>query len=401
MEEKIFTVSEISKEIKRIVEQYIPEVWVEGEVSNYSQSRAGHIYFSLKDPFALIDCVIWRNIASSVPFQISNGMRLIIRGEVTTYMVQSQYQINVHVIRPAGFGSLYVAFEALKEKLNRAGYFDPERRRPIPKYPKRIGIVTSPTGAAIQDMLQISHRRNSSVEIVVYPALVQGEGAADSLIEGIRILNTLGGFDFIIIGRGGGSIEDLWAFNEEKLIHAIVESKIPIVSAVGHEVDYTLSDFVADMRAPTPSAAIELTIPESSEIRNSIMQMSWMMQQLLLRRLNLNWENLHHIQKRLYSNRPVGIIRQRIQMTDHLEMRLILAIRKILQMHYSNLDGLIQTLQAMNPKTILKRGFSIVYHLPDKKIIKTLEAVQPQDYLLIEVSDGLFDAEAGIHKTLK
>lgn len=399
MDERIFSVSEISKEIRRIVEEYIPSVWIEGEVTNFMQSRAGHIYFSLKDSSALIDCVVWKSNTSSIRFQIANGMRLIVRGDVTTYGAQSKYQINIREIRTGGFGNLYVAFEALKEKLSKAGYFDESRKREIPRFPTRVGIVTSPTGAAIQDMLQISRRRNPAVEIVLYPALVQGEDAADSIVAGIRTFNAMNNVDFIIIGRGGGSIEDLWAFNEEKLVVAVANSRLPIVSAVGHEVDYTLSDFTADLRAPTPSAAIELTIPEMSEIQSWIDQFEQFASRAVLRKYQVVLHSMESAQKRLNSNRPIGLIRQRIQKVDQMEMRMSLLIRQILRNRYSDLENCAQTLKALNPKSVLNRGFSIVYHLPEKKIIKSVNNVTIGDAIRIEVSDGSFDAQVGGNNT--
>lgn len=395
MDEKIFSVSEISKEIRRIVEEYIPSVWVEGEVSNLMQSRAGHIYFSLKDSLALIDCIVWKSNTSSVRFQITNGMRLIVHGDVTTYGAQSKYQINVREIRSGGLGNLYVAFEALKEKLSKAGYFDESRKRQIPRFPVRVGIVTSPTGAAIQDMLQISRRRNPAVEILIYPALVQGEGAADSIVAGIQTFNTMNNVDFIIIGRGGGSIEDLWAFNEEKLVVAVANSRLPIVSAVGHEVDYTLSDFAADLRSPTPSAAIELTIPELSEIQGGIDQFEQFASRAVMRKYQSVLQRMESARKRLNANRPIGLIHQRAQKVDQLEIRMFLLIRQILRNRRSDLENLTQTLKALNPKSVLSRGFSIVYHLPEKKIVKSVNNVTGGDAIRIEVSDGAFDARVG------
>lgn len=395
MDERIFSVSEISQEIRRVVEEYIPSVWIEGEVSNFMQSRAGHIYFSLKDSLALIDCVVWKSNTSSIRFQITTGMQLIVRGDVTTYGAQSKYQINVREIRTAGFGNLYLAFEALKEKMNNAGYFDESRKREIPRFPTRVGIVTSPTGAAIQDMLQISRRRNPAVEIIIYPALVQGDSAADSIVAGIRTFNMMNNVDFIIIGRGGGSIEDLWAFNEEKLVVAVANSRLPVVSAVGHEVDYTLSDFAADLRAPTPSAAIELTIPELSEIQNRIDQFEQLASRAVLRKYQSVLQRIESAQKRLESNRPIGLIHQRIQRVDQMEMRMFLLIRQILQNRRSDFENFTQMLKVLNPKSVLNRGFSIVYHLPEKKIVKSVNNVAGGDAIQIEVSDGAFDARVG------
>ncbi|MDD5062045.1 MAG: exodeoxyribonuclease VII large subunit, partial [Candidatus Marinimicrobia bacterium] len=281
MEEHIYTVSEIARDIKRVIEQFIAPIWIEGEVSNFTVSRMGHIYFSLKDQTAVLNCTIWRSQSLSIPFQIVNGMRLVVFGNVTTYAMQSQYQLNVQQVRAAGLGSLFLAFEALKKKLSAEGLFDAERKKPIPSYPIQIGVITSQTGAAVRDFLQVSRRRNPSVAIYLYPALVQGREAAATIIQGIQVFNRRKNVDFIVITRGGGSLEDLWTFNEEALVRAIAQSTLPVVSAVGHEVDFTLCDFVADLRAPTPSAAAEMTIPERERILYQIEQTHQKMRRII------------------------------------------------------------------------------------------------------------------------
>ncbi|MCK4446626.1 MAG: exodeoxyribonuclease VII large subunit, partial [Candidatus Marinimicrobia bacterium] len=361
MEERIYTVSEISQEVKRVIEQFISPVWIEGEVSNYSVSRVGHVYFSLKDQFSLINCVIWKNIAFSIPYQITTGMHLLVHGNITTYSAQSQYQINVIEVRAAGLGSLYMAFEALKEKLSSEGLFDDSRKVSIPKYPRSIGVVTSPTGAAVRDILQISERRNPSVKIVIFPAQVQGKSAADTIVKGIEVFNKLVNVDFIIIGRGGGSIEDLWAFNEEKVVRAVAASKLPIVSAVGHEVDFALSDFASDLRAPTPSAAAEMTIPGIEEIKNGINRINQSLQQVILLKMEKFRNQVDNIKRRLFLNRPLEIIKQRFQRIDEFEGRLITSIKQALQSKKLRLETIVNTFKALDPKAILSRGFAIVY----------------------------------------
>ena len=401
MAERIYTVTEIARDIKRVVEQFIAPVWVEGEVSNFTISRAGHIYFSLKDQTAVLNCTIWRSQSLSIPFQIVNGMRLLVFGNITTYAMQSQYQLNVQQVRAAGLGSLYLAFEALKKKLSAEGLFDAERKRPIPLYPTRIGLITSESGAALRDFLQISRRRNPSIAIYIYPALVQGAEAAATIIAGIKLFNRLRNVDFIVITRGGGSLEDLWAFNEEPLVRAVAQSAIPIVSAVGHEVDFTLCDFAADLRAPTPSAAAEMTIPERSHILNFIDQTCNKMAQNIRMRLSNFQKEIDNIARRLFLNRPLELLRQRIQRIDDLEAQIVKAINNQIQSAKIGLDNLQKTLVVLNPRAIMERGFAIVYHWPDKKIIKSISEVAVGEQVSVELKDGEFQAKTEIIQSHK
>jgi len=401
MAERIYTVTEIARDIKRVVEQFIAPVWVEGEVSNFTISRAGHIYFSLKDQTAVLNCTIWRSQSLSIPFQIVNGMRLLVFGNITTYAMQSQYQLNVQQVRAAGLGSLYLAFEALKKKLSAEGLFDAERKKPIPLYPTRIGLITSESGAALRDFLQISRRRNPSIAIYIYPALVQGAEAAATIIAGIKLFNRLQNVDFIVITRGGGSLEDLWAFNEEPLVRAVAQSTIPIVSAVGHEVDFTLCDFAADLRAPTPSAAAEMTIPERSHILNLIEQTCNKMAQNIRMRLENFQKELDNISKRLFLNRPWALLRQRIQRIDELEGRIVKAINSRILSAQVELDNIHKTLEVLNPRAIMERGFAIVYHWPDKKIIKSISEIAVGEQVSVELKDGEFQAKTELIQSHK
>ncbi|MFH1214147.1 MAG: exodeoxyribonuclease VII large subunit [Candidatus Neomarinimicrobiota bacterium] len=398
MEERIYTVSEISRDIKRIIEQFIAPVWIEGEVSNFVISRIGHIYFSLKDQGAVLNCTIWRSQSMSIPFQIVNGMHLLVFGNVTTYAQQSQYQLNVQQVRAAGMGSLYLAFEALKKKLDAEGLFDPARKRPLPVYPTRIGLITSQSGAAVRDFLQISRRRNPSVAIYLYPALVQGSEAAATIIRGIQLFNHLQNVDFIVITRGGGSLEDLWTFNEELLVRAVAQSALPIVSAVGHEVDFSLCDFAADLRAPTPSAAAEITIPERERILHLIDQTGHKLAQTTALRLNNARKEVANIKKRLFLNRPLELLRQRSQRVDDLETRITTNITNHLQTVQVYLENLRKTLEVMNPKSILQRGFAIVYNWPDKKIIKSVAGIAAGERIQIELNDGELQARTEVVK---
>ncbi|MCD6206161.1 MAG: exodeoxyribonuclease VII large subunit [Candidatus Marinimicrobia bacterium] len=392
MEERIYSVSEVSLEIKRVIERYIPPVWVEGEISNYSVSRAGHVYFSLKDDNALINCVMWRNVAGSIPFLMAAGMRVIVYGDVIIYTGQSQYQINVKQIRAAGMGSLYLAFEALKKKLSDEGLFDPEIKKPIPLYPKRIGVVTSISGAAVRDIIEVSGRRNPSVQLVIFPAQVQGEKAADTIIRGIQTFNRLRNVDLIIIGRGGGSIEDLWAFNEEKLVRAIAASELPIVSAVGHEVDYSLSDFAADYRAPTPSAAAELTVPEKRMIERRLGDYRNRATQYILHTINNRHQLLDNLALRVSRQNPVKILKDRFDLIATLRKRIHQAIRSQIDQSVLRLKDFQGTIRALDPKEILKRGYSLVYKEEKRQLIRSVKSVKAGEKIIVEVSDGVFKA---------
>ncbi|MDO9549157.1 MAG: exodeoxyribonuclease VII large subunit [Candidatus Marinimicrobia bacterium] len=393
MEEKIYSVSEISREIKRIIEQFIPPVWVEGEISNYSISRVGHVYFSLKDENALINCVMWRNVAGSIPFHLAPGMRVIVRGDILTYSAQSQYQINVKEIRAAGMGSLFMAFEALKNKLSQEGLFAPELKKPIPAFPKRIGIVTSITGAAVRDIIEVSGRRNPAVQLVIYPAQVQGEKAADTIIAGIQVFNQLKNVDFIIIGRGGGSIEDLWAFNEEKLVRAVVASELPIISAVGHEVDFTLSDFVADFRAPTPSAAAELAVPERNALEQKLTQYRERSAQLVSNTISQKIQFLDNLHSGIIRHSPEKIVAENYRILTELKKGLRNSVAHQIEQTRLRLNDYRSTIHALNPKEILKRGFSIVYTDPGNKVIRSVIEVAHGNKITVEVFDGRYKAE--------
>ncbi|MBU0712470.1 exodeoxyribonuclease VII large subunit [bacterium] len=393
MEDKIYSVSEISREIKRVIEQFIPPVWVEGEISNYSISRVGHIYFSLKDENALINCVMWRNVAGSILFHLAPGMRVIVRGDILAYSAQSQYQINVKEIRAAGMGSLFMAFEALKNKLSQEGLFDPEQKKPIPAFPKRIGVITSITGAAVRDIIEVSGRRNPAVQLVIFPAQVQGEKAADTIIEGIQTFNQLKNVDFIILGRGGGSIEDLWAFNEEKLVRAVAASELPIISAVGHEVDFTLSDFVADFRAPTPSAAAELAVPERNALEQKLVQYRKRSAQLISHIISQKMQFLDNLYSGIVRFNPEKIVADNIRILAELKKRLRNSVAQKINQTKLRLNDYRSTIHALNPKEILKRGFSIVYTESGNKVVRSVSEVIKGNKITVEVFDGRYKAE--------
>ncbi|MCI0415920.1 exodeoxyribonuclease VII large subunit [bacterium] len=319
---RVYSVSELNAEMKLFVEATYPMVWVEGEVSNFTQPSSGHFYFNLKDSKSLLKAVMWKSSHRFLKWQPKNGMKVMVHGRLTVYEPQGCYQIDIVQIVPHGKGDLYAAFEQLKEKLKTEGLFESSRKRPIPMFPKKIGIITSRTGAAIRDILNILNRRFANLHILIFPATVQGEEAAPSIIEGLRALNLSKTIEVIILARGGGSIEDLWPFNEELVARAIAASRIPVISAVGHETDTTISDFVADLRAPTPSAAAELVIGKKSEFAESLQNLSKRMNACLQSRL-LYLRNRANVasQHRALAGFPQKIRTQQ-QMVDDFEGRL-------------------------------------------------------------------------------
>jgi exodeoxyribonuclease VII large subunit len=305
---KIYSVYEITSEIKKTLDAF-GIIWIQGEISNFKRHTSGHMYFALKDDRAQLKAAFFRNSNIYLKFRPEDGLEVLVRGRISVYEPRGDYQVIVEFMEPVGLGSLQLAFDQLKEKLRKEGLFDEERKKPLPLLPQKIGIVTSPTGAAIRDMLRILARRNASLHILIYPAKVQGEGAAREIAEGIRCLNTRPDIDVIIVGRGGGSIEDLWAFNEEIVARAIFESRIPVISAVGHEVDFTISDFVADLRAPTPSAAAEMV----SGAREDLMATVQSFEGRLLQAIRLGIETRRVTLERLAHSRAFYVTPNKIR----------------------------------------------------------------------------------------
>jgi exodeoxyribonuclease VII large subunit len=295
----ILTVSELTQEIKEILETRFPDIWVEGEISNLRIPPSGHIYLTLKDDFSQIRAVFFKMKARTLRFVLEDGLHVICHGRVSLYEKRGEYQLILEEVEPKGIGALQLAFLQLKDRLEKEGLFDLARKKPIPMVPQTIGIVTSPTGAVISDMLHIIHRRFENVHILLNPVRVQGEGASLEIAKAIEDLNKWMNVDVIIVGRGGGSLEDLWPFNEEIVARAIYHSKIPIISAVGHETDYTISDFVADLRAPTPSAAAELVVRDKREIKNTLHYLEERLENQILQTLQENRTNLSHLKKML------------------------------------------------------------------------------------------------------
>jgi len=432
----IYTVSQLTTEIKALLERNFAYVWVEGEISNLRSPSSGHLYFTLKDEFAQLRAVMFRLQNRLLKFDPEDGLQVVCYGRLTVYEPRGEYQIVLDYMEPKGLGALQLAFEQLKEKLAREGLFDPAHKKPLPQLPQKIGIVTSPTGAAIRDILQIIERRFANVHILLYPVRVQGAGAAEEIAQAISELNQWPGIDVMIVGRGGGSLEDLWAFNEELVARAIYNSRVPIISAVGHEVDFTIADFVADLRAPTPSAAAELVVRNKVELLQSLenlehrlatasrvalearqerllslvhrladprrrlsdqrlrlddffFRLANSIQQGLLRRaerLKLKADGLIH----LHPGRRVGDYTHRL---EQLSRRLILAMRAELRLFRQRTEGHMGQLQSLGPLAVLERGYSIARILPSRQVIRQASSLKAEDRVNVKVHRGEFTAK--------
>lgn len=372
--------------VKGVLEENFVEVWIEGEISNLRIPSSGHIYFTLKDEGSHIRVVMFRGQGRFLKFKLEDGLHIILRGSITVYEARGEYQILANYAEPVGAGALQMAFEQLKEKLAREGLFDQARKRPVPMVPKKVGIVTSPTGAAIRDMLHILGRRFANLHIIIYPVKVQGAEAPPEIIRAIREINTVPDLDVIIVGRGGGSIEDLWAFNNEGVARAIYNSRVPVISAVGHETDFTIADFVADLRAPTPSAAAELVVKNKAELEERLETLYRRLCHLAKGRLNLLASCVRNIEGRLRS--PVDRVRQLFQRLDDLTIRLNLSIRQKLESSKKKLDREASLLNSFNPLAILNRGYSITTNLATGAVVKEIREVKAGDRVGVRVTDG-------------
>lgn len=358
-ERHVFTITEITRAVKTTLEATFGHVWVTGEVSNLRRPQSGHVYLTLKDEKSQLQAVIFRGVASKIKFDLADGMQVVAGGEITVYEARGNYQIIVTAIEPRGVGALELAFKQLVAKLEKEGLFAPEHKQPIPAFPRHVALVTSPTGAAIRDILQVTYRRFPGMRVTIYPVRVQGKGAAEEIAQGIGELNRIGDFDVIITGRGGGSLEDLWAFNEEVVARAIHASGIPVVSAVGHEIDVTISDLVADLRAPTPTAAAELVVPRKAEIEAQLLDMARRLRHALGVRVETARAELRTLAVRVGPQQLRGHIRQLIQRTDDLGTRMEVALRSLVRHMKERLRGVAGRLDSLSPLRVLERGYSI------------------------------------------
>ena len=398
----IFTVAELNEYIKSLIENdyVLGNIYVKGEISNFTNHRTGHFYFTVKDDKSVLKAVMFGGSAK-LKFMPENGMKVIIHGRISLFVRDGQYQIYCDDIEPDGVGSLYIAFEQLKAKLESEGLFDIRNKKPIPKVPLVIGIITSPTGAAIRDMINIITRRFSMAKIILFPALVQGANASGQLASGIKYFNATKSVDVIIIGRGGGSIEDLWAFNDENLARVVFASKIPVISAVGHETDFTICDFAADLRAPTPSAAAELAVPDTLELQKQLSNVEKKMELLFSGKINNYREKVKNYENSNVLKNPMNIIDDKKMNILHIEKNLTAGIQLILSEKKSQFMMHSSKLEALNPLSVLTRGYSVVYKDKDKKIVKKLDDVDIDSEISVKLSDGFVDATVTEKRKIK
>ena len=382
----VLSVSQLNQYVKTLLEgdDVLQSVSVRGEISNLSQPKSGHLYFSLKDGEGLIRCVMFRSRAQSVKFPLSDGLSVVARGAVTLYPKNGEYQLYVSALSRDGVGSLFLAYEKLRAKLESEGLFDPDRKKPLPEYPKKIGIVTSPTGAAIRDMLRILRRRFPPAEILIVPAAVQGAGAPAELADGIRRLNRRDDIDLIIIGRGGGSFEDLFCFNDETLARAIAASSVPVISAVGHETDFTICDFVADLRAATPSNAAELAVPDRAELLAALSVLPTRLKKALARDVERRRERLAALIGRPIFTRPETLTRDRMREVAALSDAATASIRSSYAGKRESFTALAATLTALNPLATLSRGYAVAETPEGKPVVSVSERAvgEPLDVVL-------------------
>lgn len=393
LEPKVYSVSRVSGYIKTMLESdyVLSSIWVAGEISNFKRHGSGNLFFSLKDSDSVIRCVMFKGDAAALPFMPENGMSVIICGYVTVYERSGEYQIVVQLMKPDGVGALTIAFEQLKEKLASEGLFDSDFKREINRRPSNIAVVTSPTGAAVRDIIKIAGQRNSSVSITVIPALVQGDMAAESIVEGIRLANRLKKADTIIVGRGGGSIEDLWAFNDERVARAIFSSEIPVISAVGHETDFTIADFVADLRASTPSNAAELAVADINEDKRRAETLIIKLEKYAGIALKNSRDRLKRALESPAFAYPLDNISDREETIKALMSRL----KRETEISVRNTENCVAekvtALEALSPLKVLARGYSYTENA-NGKVVTSVDDVQNGDSIFVTLKDGRISA---------
>ena len=414
MDREYLTVTQINKYIKYKFDndENLNLVYLKGEISNFKNHTTGHLYFTIKDESSRILAVMFRNNALKLKFTPVDGSKVLVIGRIGVYEASGNYQIYVEEMMEDGIGNLALEFEKLKKKLSQKGYFNEEYKKPIPKFPKKIGIITATTGAAIRDIITTINRRYRNVELYIFPCLVQGVGAKEDIVRNINIANTFP-LDVLIVGRGGGSIEDLWAFNEEIVADAIFKSKIPIISAVGHEIDFTISDFVADLRAPTPTAAAELAVPNTIDLINYINQLSIRRNKSIINIINKKYEKLESLKDSYILKNPQSIYEVKAQKVDNLIEKAILLITKSLTDNKNRLNTLdkevktdmtkvldkktnrylniLSKLETLNPILTIKRGYTITKY--NDKSITSIKDINKKDYIKTEVCDGIITSQ--------
>ncbi len=430
---EIYSVSQLAREVRFLLEDSFPAMWVEGEISNFAAPNSGHWYFSLKDSLAQVRCAMFKQQNRRLGFVLKDGMHVLLKARVSLYEGRGDFQLLVEHLEEAGEGRLRQEFEALKKRLSEAGLFDAAHKKALPTMPKKIGVITSPTGAAIRDILSVLKRRFSFAEIILYPTLVQGNAAAPNIVSAIQTANRRNECDVIILARGGGSLEDLWSFNEEIVARAIFQSQLPIISGVGHEIDFTIADFVADVRAPTPSAAAELVVPAIEELLESLQEDQNLFKRLIQQTLQHLKQNLVWTQKHLQQQHPKRKLTEQAQRLDLCEISLMRLQTKLIAANQAKLhrleailkgltpnhkiretrhhlnhfykilqNSMLQTLQnekqffgnlaakldALSPLSTLKRGYAIVTRDTDQHVVQHANEVTPGDKILVQLNEG-------------
>ena len=389
------TVSQLNRYVLDLLasDDLLRDVWIQGEISNYTRAASGHIYLTLKDGLSTLKSVIWKTHATRVRFSLANGLAVEAHGYVGVYERDGVYQLYINSIRPAGEGRLYQEFLRLKARLEALGLFDEARKRRLPPFPQRIGVVTSPTGAALQDMLNTFTRRYPLAEVILSPASVQGESAPQDIVQALHSLWVLDPPpDVLIVARGGGSLEDLWAFNDERVVQAIVDSPIPVVTGIGHETDFTLSDFAADLRAPTPTGAAELAVPDRTDLTDTLEQLTKHLNMATRQHLALRRTEMDSITIRLERVSPHRRLDGERQFLDAFADRLFRRADYNINMRRSALDGMRRHLEALNPLAVLRRGYAVVFGLDGLPLTSTVQIVSGQA-VRVRLSDGRFDAQ--------
>lgn len=388
-EQAPLSVSQLTARIKGVVEDCFPGGWVAGEISNFSRPQSGHCYFTLKDDKAQIRAVMWCGSARRLDFELCDGLELVCHGRLDVYAPRGSYQLVVDQAHPQGVGALELALRQLREKLAAEGLFAPERKRPLPRFPRRIGFVTSPTGAAIRDFLEVLRRRWAGVEVLIIPARVQGEGAAAEIAQGIKLANRIRpALDVLVVGRGGGSLEDLWPFNEEQVVRALAASNIPTVSAVGHEIDVTLSDLAADVRALTPTEAAERVVPASEEIVHRLVRFGERLHSAMRRLVTIGGQRLEGIAARRPFAHPQGMVEDRSRQVDELEARAGRAALTLTRDHHQRLAALAGKLETLSPLGVLGRGYSVTQHSPSGRVVRSADEVKSGDEIVTRLAQG-------------
>jgi exodeoxyribonuclease VII large subunit len=388
-DEQILTVSEVTDQIKDLLETSFPNVWIEGEISNFSRPRSGHCYLTLKDDEAQLPAVIWRSTASRLRFDLHDGLEVVCLGHLDVYPPRGRYQLIIREIEPKGIGALELAFRQLRDKLAKEGLFEPGYKKPLPAYSRRIAVVTSATGAAIRDFLEVLRRRWRGADVWIVPVRVQGDGAAEEIAAAVDQVNRLAKPpDCIVVTRGGGSLEDLWAFNEEIVVRAIFASRVPVVSAIGHEIDVTLSDLVADVRALTPSEAAERVAPAAEELAVRLRQVQKRMAAGLRGRLGTLEARLESVVRHRVFRRPLELVFERGRQLDELEARQNRAVARRLEIVKAKLDATAAHLDSLSPLSVLGRGYSITERLPSGELVRDTRQLEPGTQIRTRLARG-------------